>query len=82
MTNIVENTLKNLGMELIVKDENKGVIFISHRLSSAVVADRIYMLENGEIIETGTHRELMELDGKYADMFRKQAENYKEGGKE
>ena len=62
--------------------ENKGVIFISHRLSSAVVADRIYMLENGEIIETGTHRELMELDGKYADMFRKQAENYKEGGKE
>ena len=62
--------------------ENKGVIFISHRLSSAVVADRIYMLENGEVIESGTHKELMEQNGKYADMFRKQAENYKEGGNE
>ena len=62
--------------------ENKGVIFISHRLSSAVVADRIYMLEHGEVIESGSHRELMELDGKYADMFRKQAENYVEGGNE
>lgn len=62
--------------------ENKGVIFISHRLSSAVVADRIYMLENGEVIESGSHRELMEQNGKYADMFRKQAENYKEGGNE
>ena len=62
--------------------EDKGVIFISHRLSSAVVADRIYMLENGEVIESGSHRELMEQNGKYADMFRKQAENYKEGGNE
>ena len=62
--------------------ENKGVIFISHRLSSAVVADRIYMLENGKVIESGTHKELMEQNGKYADMFRKQAENYVEGGNE
>ena len=56
--------------------ENCGMIFISHRLSSAVMADRIYMLENGEVIEVGTHEELMERNGKYADMFRKQAENY------
>ncbi len=62
--------------------ENKGVIFISHRLSSAVVADRIYMLENGEVIESGSHHELMERNGKYADMFKKQAENYVEGGVE
>ena len=56
--------------------ENCGMIFISHRLSSAVMADRIYMLENGEIIEVGTHEQLMAENGKYADMFRKQAENY------
>ncbi|MDF2685640.1 MAG: ABC-type multidrug transport system, ATPase and permease component, partial [Clostridia bacterium] len=53
-----------------------AVIFISHRLSSAVLADKIYMLENGEIIEQGTHKELMKQNGKYADMFNKQAANY------
>lgn len=53
-----------------------GMIFISHRLSSAVMADRVYLLENGEVMESGTHEELMEKNGKYADMFRKQAENY------
>ncbi|MBO5357327.1 MAG: ABC transporter ATP-binding protein [Clostridia bacterium] len=56
--------------------KDKGMVFISHRLSSAVSADRIYMLENGEIIESGTHSELMRLNGKYADMFKKQAQNY------
>lgn len=55
-----------------------GMIFISHRLSSAVSADRIYLMENGEIAEAGTHRELMELNGRYAEMFRHQAENYVE----
>ena len=58
--------------------EGKGMIFISHRLSSAVSADKIYMLENGEIIESGTHTELMLKNGKYADMFEKQAKNYVE----
>ncbi|MBQ9746952.1 MAG: ABC transporter ATP-binding protein, partial [Clostridia bacterium] len=53
-----------------------GMIFISHRLSSAVMADRIYLLENGEVAESGTHEELMAMGGKYADMFRKQSENY------
>lgn len=57
--------------------ENKAVIFISHRMSSAVLADKIYMLENGEVIESGTHHELMELKGKYAEMFLMQAEGYK-----
>ena len=56
--------------------EGKGMVFISHRLSSAIACDKIYMLEKGEIIESGTHKELMELNGKYADMFRKQAQNY------
>lgn len=55
---------------------DSGMIFISHRLSSAVMADRVYLLENGEVAECGTHDELMAKNGKYADMFRKQAENY------
>lgn len=58
--------------------EDKTVIFISHRLSTTVMADEIYMLENGEIAESGSHDELMELDGKYAYMFRLQAEKYNE----
>lgn len=56
--------------------KDKAVIFISHRLSSAVLADRIYMLENGCIVEAGSHEELMKLNGKYAEMFSMQAENY------
>ena len=56
--------------------QNRSVIFISHRLSSARLADKVILMDSGEIIETGTHKELMEMDGKYAEMFRKQAENY------
>ncbi len=58
--------------------EGKTVIFISHRLSSATMADRVYMFENGEIIEWGTHAELLNLNGKYADMWHKQADTYKD----
>ncbi len=57
---------------------DKTVLFISHRLSTTVMADEIYMLEKGEIIEHGSHEELMALDGKYAYMFRLQAEKYNE----
>lgn len=58
--------------------DNKTVIFISHRLSTTVMADVIYMLENGEIIESGSHEELMAKNGKYAYMFNLQAEKYKQ----
>ncbi|MBQ3006320.1 MAG: ABC transporter ATP-binding protein [Clostridia bacterium] len=57
---------------------DKTVIFISHRLSTTVMADVIYMLENGEIVESGSHDELMALGGKYAYMFNLQAEKYKD----
>ena len=56
---------------------DRAVVFISHRLSSAVLADRVYLFEEGRITESGTHRALMEQGGHYADMFRKQAESYR-----
>ena len=56
----------------------KTVIFISHRLASAVDADRIILMEHGRIAEQGSHAELMAAGGKYAEMFRAQAEAYNE----
>ena len=55
---------------------DKTVIFISHRLSTTRHADRIYMFENGRIVEQGSHDELMHQDGKYAEMFTVQAKKY------
>ena len=68
----------SLNQSMVKAAESKTVLFISHRLSTTVMADEIYMLENGEIIEHGSHNKLMELDGKYAYMFRLQAEKYME----
>jgi ATP-binding cassette subfamily B protein len=68
----------NMYENMMKLSENKAVIFISHRLSSARLADKIYMLENGSVIEEGTHRELMQLGEKYAEMFNLQAQNYQE----
>ena len=56
--------------------ENKTVVYISHRLSSAALADRIIVLDKGSIIESGSHSELMALNGKYTQMFSLQASNY------
>jgi ABC-type multidrug transport system fused ATPase/permease subunit len=56
----------------------RTVLLISHRFSSVRSADRIYVLEQGRIIETGDHDELMLADGVYADLFRTQAAAYLE----
>ena len=52
------------------------LLFISHRLSSVQNADHVFLLEHGQVKEEGTHRELMAMQGLYADMYQKQAENY------
>lgn len=60
--------------------KDKSLIFISHRLSSAVLADRVCLMDDGEIVEEGTHFELLIKNGKYADMWHKQAEKYRKEG--
>ena len=67
----------NLNQAMIEAADKKTVIFISHRLSTTVNADRIYVMEKGRIIESGSHEELMKLNGTYAYMFNLQAEKYK-----
>ena len=52
------------------------LLFISHRLSSVQNADHVFLLEQGQVKEEGTHRELLDRKGLYADMYQKQAENY------
>ena len=57
----------------------KAVIVISHRFSTVSGADRIYVLDGGRVVEGGSHRELLDLDGTYARLFRLQAAAYIEG---
>lgn len=68
----------NLNTNMMKQTEDATIIFISHRLSTTKDADRIYMFEHGEIIEEGTHEELMALGGEYAFMFEKQAHYYQD----
>ena len=49
--------------------KGKTVIMIAHRLSSVVDADKTFVLKDGEIVEVGTHKELVEKDGLYAHMW-------------
>ena len=58
--------------------EGNTVFFMSHRMSAAQMADRILFLEHGHIVEEGTHQELLEKNGRYAEMFRLQAQNYQD----
>jgi len=52
--------------------EGKSALIISHRFSTVKMADRILVLEDGKILENGSHEELIALQGRYADMYRKQ----------
>lgn len=66
----------NMYKNMLTAAEGETVIFISHRLSATRDADRIYMFENGTVIEEGSHEELIKLNGMYAEMWRVQAQNY------
>lgn len=68
-----ENEIFNYILRLAVK---KTAILISHRLSSIIECDHIYLLQDGKIAEEGTHRELMARGGLYAELFNSQAKYY------
>ena len=57
--------------------EGKSAVLISHRFSTVRMADRILFLENGELLELGSHEELMNQQGKYSKLFNLQARGYK-----
>ena len=57
--------------------EKKSAVLISHRFSTARLADRILVLESGQILEMGTHEELLSLKGRYNELFQLQARGYK-----
>jgi ATP-binding cassette subfamily B protein len=56
--------------------KGKAAVLISHRFSTVRMADRILFLENGELLELGSHEELLAQGGKYAELFRLQAKGY------
>ncbi len=63
----------------LCEGENKLSVIVSHRLSSAAMCDKLFVFENGMLLEEGTHSELLNKNGIYSDMFYKQARNYTAG---
>ncbi len=57
--------------------KDKMVVLISHRFSTVRMADKIVVIEQGEVLETGTHEELLQANGRYATLFSLQAQGYK-----
>ncbi|NLK74753.1 MAG: ABC transporter ATP-binding protein [Clostridiales bacterium] len=67
----------NLYQEFADMVENKTAIFITHRLGSTMITDRIFVISEGKIKESGTHEELMRAEGIYSKMFNAQKQWYK-----
>ena len=65
-----------LFQNIMKEGRDHTMLFISHRLSSVKSCDKVFMLEGGRLIEEGSHKQLMELGGSYAQMYKKQAMNY------
>lgn len=70
----------NLYQEFAQMADGKTAIFISHRLASTVITDRIFVIHNGMVTENGTHEELMQQNLMYAQMFESQKQWYQKSG--
>ncbi len=68
----------NLNHSISEHLSKQTVIFISHRLSTTRMSDMIFMFDSGRLIEAGTHKDLLDRGGKYAEMFEIQAKKYKQ----
>ena len=77
---IFDEATSNIDMESeemimeVIRELAKTILLISHRLANVVESDRIYMLENGSVVQAGTHRELVAEGGAYERLYRYQSE--------
>lgn len=53
----------------ILKDKSRTSVFVAHRLRTIFDSDQILVLKDGQVVEIGSHRELLELDGVYAELW-------------
>ena len=67
-SNVDPEAEEKIFKRLVKRTENKILLFITQRFSTVKVADRIFVMEGGKLIEQGTHNELMELSGIYAKL--------------
>lgn len=75
-SNVDPEAEENIFQELSNLSKDKILIFVTQRFSTVRIADRIFVVEGGKIIEHGTHDELMKLDGKYKSLYTLQAKAY------
>lgn len=74
LDSLTERAVSSTIRELAVKDRTRMTLLIAHRLGTVAGADRIHVIEQGRIVETGTHAELLSAAGLYARMWREQSE--------
>jgi ATP-binding cassette subfamily B protein len=75
-SNVDPKTEEEIFANIIDSTQKQIVLLVSHRFSTVRKADRIILLDEGEISETGSHQELIDKNGKYARLFNLQAKSY------